>query len=110
METKLEIAFSSAILEQEITLQEGRKEELFDNIYNTLRLKKEEFVTLQSRINQKTRRRYYLHYKGRKTGLNIQTKERRVSFPSTRIELIKNNKYEIALSKEYGYNLQLTID
>ena len=93
METKqLEIAISSAILEQEITLQEGRKEELFDNIYNTLRLKKEEFVTLQSRINQKTRRRYYLHYKGRKTGLNIQTKERRVSLPSTQIEVIKNNK------------------
>ena len=84
METKqLEIAISSAILEQEITLPEGRKEELFDNTYNTLRLKKEEFVTLQSRINQKARRRYYLHYKGRKTGLNIQTKERRVSLPST---------------------------
>jgi len=111
METKqLEIAISSAILEQEITLQEGRKEELFDNIYNTLRLKKEEFVTLQSRINQKTRRRYYLHYKGRKTGLNIQTKERRVSLPSTQIEVIKNNKYAIALSEEYGYNLQVTID
>ena len=111
METKqLEIAISSAILEQEITLPEGRKEELFDNIYQNIINKKEEFVTLQSRINQKTRRRYYLHYKGRKTGLNIQTKERRVSLPSTQIEVIKNNKYAIALSEEYGYNLQVTID
>jgi len=111
METKqLEIAISSAILEQEITLQEGRKEELFDNIYQNIINKKEEFVTLQSRINQKTRRRYYLHYKGRKTGLNIQTKERQVSLPSTQIEVIKNNKYAIALSEEYGYNLQVTID
>jgi len=90
METKqLEIAISSAILEQEITLPEGRKEELFDNIYQNIINKKEEFVTLQSRINQKTRRRYYLHYKGRKTGLNIQTKERRASLPSTQIEVIK---------------------
>ena len=111
METKqLETAISSAILEQEITLPEGRKEELFDNIYQNIINKKEEFVTLQSRINQKTRRRYYLHYKGRKTGLNIQTKERRVSLPSTQIEVIKNNKYAIALSEEYGYNLQVTID
>jgi phosphotransacetylase len=69
METKqLEIAISSAILEQEITLPEGRKEELFDNIYNTLRLKKEEFITLQSRINQKAQR---------------------ASLPSTQIEVIK---------------------
>ena len=79
METKqLEIAISSAILEQEITLQEGRKEELFDNIYNTLRLKKEEFITLQSRINQKAQR---------------------ASLPSTQIEVIKKNKHK-ALSKK----------
>ena len=111
METKqLETAISSAILEQEITLPEGRKEELFDNIYQNIINKKEEFVTLQSRINQKTRRRYYLHYKGRKTGLNIQTKERQVSLPSTQIEVIKKNKYAIALSEEYGYSLQVTID
>ncbi|NLF83636.1 MAG: hypothetical protein GX568_06600 [Candidatus Gastranaerophilales bacterium] len=111
METKqLETAISSAILEQEITLPEGRKEELFDNIYQNIINKKEEFVTLQSRINQKTRPRYYLHYKGRKKGLNIQTKERRVSVISTQVEVIKNNKYAVALSEEYGYNLQLTID
>jgi hypothetical protein len=84
METKqLEIAFSSAILEQEISLSPGKQLAAFDNIYQNIVGKKEEMITIPSKINSKVRRRYYLHYKGRKTGLNIQTKERRVSLPST---------------------------
>ncbi|HPX59608.1 MAG TPA: hypothetical protein PLL02_04165 [Bacteroidales bacterium] len=57
---------------------------------------------------KKARRRYYLHYRLRKTGLTLITRERQILVFTSKQEDVKNNKYATALLNEYGYNLQLT--
>lgn len=108
---KLETAIIDATLDQELTISEKKSKELFENIYQNIINKKEQYVTIPSRINSKARRRYYLHHMFRKkNGLKLNAKKRTILVPVFEQDTIRENKYAMLLLIEFQYNIQLTID
>lgn len=61
-------------------------------------------------MNKRSKRRYNLHYKFRKSSkLFLDSRKRQIFIPTEQEEEVKQNKYAMALKNEFQYNLQLTI-
>ena len=58
-------------------------------------------------MDAKKKRRYYLHYKSRKQGFRIATKDKTVFIPHNQMGGV--TKQIKALQNEYNYSLQLEI-
>lgn len=61
---------------------------------------------MKSKYKEEANRRYYLHWKIRKQGFELQTEEKTIRYHPKKVI----TPQVLALSREYGYNLQTYIE